>query len=218
MSYAIIIGGGRVGYHLTRSLINKDYEVLLIEKNPGVFRPLAADLGDVMMQGDGCDPLTLKGAGIERADLVIAATGDDPANLVICQLAQHCFKRQRIISVVNNPESEELFEKLGIHERVSVTAAALNLLGRKVATGPIILLGALERSNIEVIEMMVDEGSPLLDARLGDLNLPKGTLIISVLRHGQALIPNAHTVFEKGDVLVTLIPQELENALREFIV
>ncbi len=81
MSYAIIIGGGRVGYHLTRSLINNDYEVLLMEKASGVYRHLAADLGDVMMQGDGCDPLTLKAAGIERADLVIAATGDDPANL-----------------------------------------------------------------------------------------------------------------------------------------
>jgi trk system potassium uptake protein len=218
MSYAIIIGGGRVGYHLTRSLINNDYEVLLIEKEPSVFRPLSADLGDVMMQGDGCDPLTLKAAGIERADLVIAATGDDPANLVICQLAQHCFNRPRIISVVNNPHHEDLFEKLGVRERVSVTSAALNLLGQKVSKGPVILLGALERSNIEVMELLVDDGSPLLDARLGDLNLPKGTLIISVLRNGQALIPNAHTVFERGDVLVTLIPQELESTLREFIV
>lgn len=218
MSYALIIGGGRVGYHLTRSLINNDYEVLLLEKDSSVYRPLAADLGDVMMQGDGCDPLTLKSAGIERADLVIAATGDDPANLVICQLAQNCFKRPRIITVVNNPQSEELFEKLGVRERVSVTAAALNLLGQKVSKGPVILLGALERSNIEVIEILVDENSPFLDAKLGELNLPKGTLIISVLRHGQALIPNAQTVFERGDVLVTLIPQELEATLREFIV
>jgi trk system potassium uptake protein TrkA len=218
MSYAIIIGGGRVGYHLTRSLINNDYEVLLLEKDPGVYRPLAADLGDVMMQGDGCDPLTLKAAGIERADLVIAATGDDPANLVISQLAQNCFKRPRIIAVVNHPHSEELFEKLGVHERVSVTAAALNLLGQKVSQGPVILLGALERSNIEVIEILVDGNSPFLDAKLGDLNLPKGTLIISVLRQGEALIPNAHTVFERSDVLVTLIPQELEATLREFIV
>lgn len=218
MSYAIIVGGGRIGYHLTRSLINNDYEVLLMEKNPSVFRRLSSDLGDVMMLGDGCDPLTLKAAGINRAELVIAATSDDPANLVISQLAAHTFKRPRIISVVNNPQSEEIFEKLGVKERVSITSAALNLLGQKVGKGSVILLGALERSNIEVLEILVNDDSPFCGARLGDLNLPKGTLIISVCRAGEALIPNSHTVFEVGDVLVTLIPQELEATLREFIV
>lgn len=218
MAYAIIVGGGKIGYHLARSLINNDYEVLLMERNATTFRQLAADLGDVMMLGDGCDPLTLKAAGIQRADLVIAASSDDPANLVVCQIAAHCFKRPRIIAVVNDPDSEKLFVKLGVRERVSVTSAALNLLGQKVGQGPVILLGALERSNIEVMELIVNDGSPLNGARLGDLNLPKGTLIISVLRNGQALIPNAHTVFETNDVLVTLIPQELEATLREFIV
>ena len=218
MAYAIIVGSGQIGYHLARSLINNDYEVLVLERDTSTFRHLAADLGDVMMLGDGCDPLTLKAAGVQRADLVIAATGDDWANLVVCQIAAKTFCRTRTIAVVNNPESEELFEKLGVHERVSVTAAALNLLGQKVRKGPVVLLGALEQSNIEVIELIVDENSPLNGACLGDLSLPKGTLVISVLRQGQALIPTAHTVFGEGDVLVTLIPQELESTLREFIV
>jgi len=218
MAYAIIIGAGKIGYHVTRSLINSNYEVLLMEKHLPTYRRLAADLGDVVMQGDGCDPLTLKAAGIERADLVVAATDDDADNLVISQMAAHCFGRKKIIARVNNPDNDELYENLGVHERVSGTAAILNLVGQKVGRAPVILLGALERSNIEVVEMIVDDRSPLLGARLGELNLPPQTLIISVLRQGEAMIPNAETAFEEEDVLVALIPKELESALREFVV
>jgi trk system potassium uptake protein TrkA len=218
MAYAIITGGGKIGYYLARSLINHDYEVLLLEKNSSSYRQLSSDLGDVIMQGDGCDPLVLKRAGIERADLVVAATGDDPDNLVTCQMAIHCFHRQRVIARVNNPDNEALFDKLGVHERVNSTAALLDLLGKKVGRSPVVLLGALERCNIEAVELILDEQSPLAGARLGDLKLPSGTLIISVLRDGCASIPTADTIFDAGDVVIALIPPELEAALREFIV
>lgn len=218
MAYAIITGGGKIGYYLARSLINNDYEVLLLEKNPGFYRQLSSDLGDVVMMGDGCDPLVLKEAGIERADLVVAATGDDADNLVTCQMSQHVFKRDRVIARVNNPDNESLFTCLGVTERVNSTAALLDLLGKKVGKSPVVLLGALERCNIEAVELILDEGSPFIGARLGDLNLPAGTLIISILRDGCASIPSGDSVFETGDVLVALIPPALEQALREFIV
>lgn len=218
MAYAIITGGGKIGYYLARSLINNDYEVLLLEKNAAQYRQLAADLGDVVMLGDGCDPLILKKAGIERADLLVAATGDDADNLVTSQMASHCFGRTRIIARVNNPDNGELFEQLGIRERISGTTAILNLIGQKVSRAPVVLLGALERSNIEAVELILDEGSPLIGAKLSEVRLPKDTLIISVLRDGHAMLPNADMVFATDDVLIALIPPELESALREFIV
>lgn len=218
MAYAIITGGGKIGYYLARSLINNDYEVLLLEKNPGFYRQLSSDLGDVVMMGDGCDPLVLKEAGVERADLIVAATGDDADNLVTCQMAQHVFQRPRVIARVNNPDNEALFTCLGVTERVNSTAALLDLLGKKVGKSPVVLLGALERCNIEAVELILDEGSPFIGARLGDLSLPPGTLIISILRDGCASIPSGDSIFEIGDVLVALIPPELEAALREFIV
>lgn len=218
MAYAIITGGGKIGYYLTRSLINSNYEVLMMEKNPTHYRRLSEDLGDVVMQGDACDPLTLKKAGIERADLLVAATGDDPDNLVTCQMAAHCFNCPRIIARVNNPANERLFETLGVHERISGTSAILNLIGQKVTQAPVVLLGALEKSNIEAVELIVNENSPLVGARLSEINLPKNTLIISVVRAGEASLPNANTVFAAGDVLIALIPIEMEAVLREFIV
>lgn len=217
MAYAIIIGGGKIGYYLTRSLINRDYEVLLMEKDPVMAHRLRADLGDVVMQGDGCEPTTLLSAGAERADLLVAATGDDADNLVTAQMAAHCFGATRIIARVNNPDNEPLFEKLGVHERINGTAAILNLIGQKVGRASVVLMGVLEHSDVEVVEIIIDERSPLTGARVGDLQLPDDTLFISVLRDGRASIPNSETVFELGDIVVALVPAEMESILREFV-
>lgn len=217
MAYAIIIGGGKIGYYLTRSLINRDYEVLLMEKDSVTAHRLRADLGDVVMQGDGCEPTTLQSAGAERADLIVAATGDDADNLVTAQMAAHCFGATRIIARVNNPDNEPLFEKLGVHERINGTAAILNLIGQKVGRASVVLMGVLEHSDLEVVEIIIDERSPLAGARVGDLHLPEGTLFISVLREGRASIPNSDTVFELGDIVVALVPAEMESLLREFV-
>lgn len=217
MAYAIIIGGGRIGYYLTRSLINRDYEVLLMEKEPVRAQHLRADLGDVVMQGDGCEPTTLRDAGAERADLIVVATGDDADNLVAAQMAAHCFGATRIIARVNNPDNEPLFEKSGVHERINSTSAILNLIGQKVGRATVVLMGVLERSDVEVIEIIIDENSPLQDARIGDLDLPEGALFISVLRDGDATIPNSDTVLARGDVVLALVPAEIESLLREFV-
>jgi trk system potassium uptake protein TrkA len=217
MAYAIIIGGGKIGYYLTRSLINRDYEVLLMEKDPVMAHRLRADLGDVVMQGDGCEPTTLQNAGAERADLIVAATGDDADNLVTAQMAASCFGATRIIARVNNPDNEPLFEKLGVHERINGTAAILNLIGQKVGRASVVLMGVLEHSDVEVVEIIIDERSPLAGARIGDLSLPEGALFISVLREGHATIPNSDTVFELGDIVVALVPAEMESLLREFV-
>lgn len=217
MAYAIIIGGGKIGYYLTRSLINRDYEVLLMEKDPILAHRLRADLGDVVMQGDGCEPTTLQSAGAERADLIVAATGDDADNLVSAQMAAGCFGATRIIARVNNPDNEPLFEKLGVRERINGTAAILNLIGQKVGRASVVLMGVLEHSDVEVVEIIIDERSPLAGARIGDLKLPEGALFISVLRDGHATVPNSDTVFELRDIVVALVPAEMESLLREFV-
>ncbi len=218
MAYAIITGGGKIGYYLTRSLINENYEVLLLEKNRPEYHRLSADLGDVVMHGDGCDPLVLKNAGVERADLIVVATGDDADNLVTCQMVAHCFGKTRIIARVNNPDNEEFFEKIGIKERVSGTRAILDLLGRKVGSSPLHLLGVLEKSNVEAVEIELGTRSPLIGQTLGSITLPKDTLIISVLRDGGAFVPDGTTTFQANDEIIALVPPQLESALRSFAI
>lgn len=218
MDLAVIVGGGKIGYFLARSLINRDYEVVLMEKSLSNFRRLQADLGDVVMLGDGCDPLMLKAAGVERSSLLVAATGDDADNLVVSQMAAHCFNCQRIICRINNPANEDLFEALGVTERVSSTATILNLLGQKVGQSPVVLLGNLEHSDLEAVELIVNDDSPFVGMPLGDAQMLKGSIMVAVIHQGNARVASPEIVLQPGDVLIALIPRELESTLREMIV
>src|SRR5947209_8830861 len=112
--YIIVVGGGKVGYYLTKTLVNEGYEVLLIEKNPKKVNTFVERFGAVVQQGDGCEVTTLDQAGAGRADVVIAVTGEDEDNLVICQVAKERFHVHKTIARVNNPKNEEIFRRLGV--------------------------------------------------------------------------------------------------------
>ncbi len=110
--YIVVVGGGKVGYYLTKTLVNEGYEVLLIERDPGKVQTWSERFGAVLLQGDGCEVATLEKAGVARADVVVATTGHDEDNLVIAQLAQHRFQVPKVIARINNPKNEEIFRRL----------------------------------------------------------------------------------------------------------
>src|SRR6478609_998169 len=123
--YIIVVGGGKVGYYLTKTLVNEGFEVLLIEKLSKKAAIYAERFGSVVLEGEGAESTTLEAAGISRADVVIAVTGDDEDNLVICQTAKKRFNVPRTIARVNNPKNEEIFRRLGIEMTVSTTEVIL---------------------------------------------------------------------------------------------
>src|SRR4051794_29058802 len=125
--YIIVVGGGKVGYYLTKTLVNEGYEVLLIEKSAKKVAVYAERFGAVVLEGDGAEFSTLEKAGTGRAEVVIAVTGDDEDNLVICQTAKMQFDVPRTIARVNNPKNEELFKRLGIDVTVSSTNIILSI-------------------------------------------------------------------------------------------
>ena len=126
--YIIIGGGGDVGYYLTKNLLNQGHEVLLLEKSAIRAQALGEELGQSIFRGDACEARTMEEAGIRRADVVIAVTGEDEDNLVICQMAKERFRVARTIARLNNPKHEELFQKLGIDVTISPTKAILSLI------------------------------------------------------------------------------------------
>ncbi|MFQ5880434.1 MAG: potassium channel family protein, partial [Dehalococcoidia bacterium] len=123
--YIIVVGGGKVGYYLAKELVEDGHEVLAIEKDSAKCAAIAEELGDIVLRGDGCEVRVLEQAGMGRADMVIAVTGDDEDNLVVCQVAKHRFGVGRTIARINNPKNELIFKKLGIPTTVSATAAIL---------------------------------------------------------------------------------------------
>ncbi|HEX5323129.1 MAG TPA: TrkA family potassium uptake protein [Capsulimonadaceae bacterium] len=212
--YVIVVGAGKVGYYLSKRLMNEGHEVLLMEKDRRRAALLAEELGDIIMQGDGCEVRVMSEAGFGRADVIVAVTGDDEDNLVICQMAKRQFNVPRTLARVNNPVNETLFQKLGIDTTVSSTAIIFSLIDQQIEPGQVIPLGLLKKGNIEVVAISVSERSPVLGKAVKDLALPAHALIISIVRGDNAILPQPDTKFEAGDSVVALASAETEPHLR----
>jgi len=212
--YVIVVGGGKVGYYLTKQLLTEGHEVLLLEKDRRRQAMLSEQLGEVVVQGDGCEVRIMSEAGFGRADVIVAVTGDDEDNLVICQMAKKKFQAPRTVARVNDPANRLLFEKLGIDTTVSSTQIIFNLLEQQIEPGEIIPLGALRNGNIEVVAVNVSERSPVLNRNVKDLPLPGNALIISVVRSEHALLPQGDIRFEAGDTVIAMVVADEEPQLR----
>ena len=137
--YMILVGGGNVGIQLAKRLTARGDEVLLIEKDPTVASKLANLLGDeCVMHGDGCELYTQRDAGFNRADVVVAVTGEDEDNFVVCQLAKEVWHTERVLARVNDPSHEDIFRDIGIDETVSATGIIYNLLVQQIAADDLI--------------------------------------------------------------------------------
>ncbi|MCE5324188.1 NAD-binding protein [bacterium] len=212
--YVIIVGGGKVGYHLFEALTAEGHEVLIIEKDRKTAERLAGELGEMVMYGDGCEIRTMTEAGMGRANVVVAVTGDDEDNLVICQMAKRQFGVPRTLARVNDPKNEELFQQLGIDQTISSTRIIFNLLEQQIETGQVIPLAALKKGDIEVVEADITSNSPANGVKIGQLDLPANALIISVIRDGHAIIPHADTKIRTGDSVIAIIKADREKELR----
>jgi trk system potassium uptake protein TrkA len=212
--YIVIVGGGDVGYYLTKTLVNTSHEILLMEKNRVTCKTISEELGEVVMQGDGCEVRLLEEAGVARADVVVAVTGDDEDNLIICQIAKMKFNVPRTIARVNNPRNEELFHRLGIDATVSSTKIIYNLIEQEIETDEVIPLAALKRGNIEIVEVEIGPKSPVLHRRVSELELPEDALIVSIIRRDHGMLINSDTTFEVGDSVLALVDADKENQLR----
>jgi trk system potassium uptake protein TrkA len=153
--YVIVVGGGKVGYYLTRSLLEEGHEVLVIEQDGQRCRTLSDELGVNVMQGDGCEASCLVEAGTARADVVVAVTGDDEDNLVVCQVAKHKFNVPRTIARLNNPKNEKIVRRLGIDATVSSTELILSQIERVIPAQPLVHLLSLKNVGVNFVELEI---------------------------------------------------------------
>ncbi len=213
--YIVIVGAGNIGYYLAKTLRPTDHEVLLLEKDRLRHRVVAEELGEMVMQGDGCEVRVMEEAGVNRADVIVAVTGSDDDNLVICQMAKFKFQVPHAIARVNDPRNESLFHRLGIDSTVSSTKIIYNLIEQEIETSEVIPIAALKRGHIEIVEVEISAKTPVLHRNIKEVNLPQDALIISLIRNNNALLPTAETTFEVGDDVIALVSAEVEHELRD---
>jgi trk system potassium uptake protein TrkA len=216
--YIIIVGAGKVGYHLGRLLIAQGHEVMLIEENRSKVDLLSFEFHDAIMQGDGSMGEVLKEAGANRADVIVAATGNDEDNLVICQVAKLVFLRPRTIARVNNPRNEELFTGLGVDASVSATKIINAIIEEQVKAGDMMIpLLTLKAGDVEIVEVELSRSSHIVKKKIKDLSLPQGSIFIAVIRGEEVIIPYGETEFQPEDKVIALVKRTSEQALREML-
>lgn len=213
--FIVVGGGGKVGFHLSRALV-VDHEVLVIEREPGRVEFIAEELGeDVVMQGDACDAATMERAGMERADMVVAVTGDDDDNLTFCQIAKARFHVERSVARINNPQNESLFRQLGVDRTVSATALIMGHIEQELPWRGLIPLLTLGGFNLEVVEVKTPRDAQTVGRQVKQLLLPQGSLICLLIdSEGTPRLPTPDTTIRADDIVVAVTQIEAEEALR----
>lgn len=212
--YIVVVGAGKVGYYLTKALLSESEEVLVIEKDAAKAENIVNALNGTALHGDGAEVTVLSDAGVERADVVVAVTGHDEDNLVICQVAKQRFKVPRTIARVNNPRNRAIFDRLGIDATVSATELLLSLLQQEIPAHAIVHLLALEEGGAEVVELELAENAPLIGKTWKDVDCPTPSVLAAIIRSNHASVPTPDTVLDAGDRLVIVTETANEPILR----
>jgi trk system potassium uptake protein len=210
--FVLVVGGGKVGYYLTKELVENGHEIVLMEKDRIRAAQIVDELGSIVVAQDGCEGRFLRLAGANRADIVAAVTGDDEDNLVICQMAKHHFDVPRTIARVNNPKNEDLFRHLGVDEIISPTRMVLGSIEQDIPVHELLHLAALE-NELEIIEAQLQADSPAVGKSPGDIVVPEGCSLFAVVRGGVATPIRADTMLREGDKVIAIGRADCETAL-----
>lgn len=215
--YIIIVGGGKIGYYLAKTLLQGEHEILIIEKDKRRGDIIAADLGDIVLRGDGSDSIVMEEAGMARADLAVAVTGDDEDNLMICQMAKKKFGVKRTIARINNPKNERIFKLLGIDNTVSVTDLILAQIEREIPAQSLVHLLTLREADVTFVEAKVPVNSPILGKPLRTLGIPADCVIPLIIRGGKGIVPYGETTLQEGDEVVAVTTISKEDVLEKIL-
>ena len=213
-----IAGAGNVGLFIANDLNATGHEVQLIEQNPAVVERAVADEGVEWFIADACEVSSLKEAGLERCDVVVAATGDDEDNLVISLLAKQEFAVPRVIARVNHPKNEWMFnENWGVDLSVSTPHLITALVEEAVSVGRLVRILQFERGQARLVEVTLAEKAPVVDRSLKDIDMPRDATVVAVVRGEHVVMPRGDTTFEVGDEVLAMVTPDSEENVRRIL-
>ncbi|HLD82380.1 MAG TPA: NAD-binding protein [Candidatus Omnitrophota bacterium] len=208
--YILIVGAGKIGYFLAKRLCQGKHTVSIIDRDRVVCEEIAKELEALVINGDGCEPRILEEAGIERAEVVAAVTGDDEDNLIICQLAKEKFSVHRTVGRVNNPDNERAFSELGIDVPVDSTKIIAKVIEEEVSFSDFVNLMSFKRGKLAIVRLDLPQDSPVINKQIMDIQLPQDSVLVSIVRGEEVIVPKGDTILKPGDdvIALTLIGNE----------
>jgi len=208
--YIVIVGAGKVGYFLAKRLCAGKHTVSIVDKERPICEEIAKELEALVIHGDGCDPRILEEAGVGRADVVAAVTGEDEDNLIICQLAKERFNIRRTVGRVNNPDNEFTFSELGVDVPVDSTKIIAKIIEEEVSFSDFVNLMSFKRGKLAIVRVDLPADSPVINKEVKDIQLPSDSVLVSILRAEEVILPKGNTVLKPGDdvIALTLIGNE----------
>jgi len=212
----LLVGGGKVGAYLARELERAGHTLVIIEADMATARDLAERTGALVLQGDATEMEIIQQADVEHADLVVAVTGKDEANFVACQLARTLMPedtRHHILARLNDPSNRATFDALGIPV-VAVTDLMVQVISREVEidVAELVRIALVGGGKVSLFELVIPAGVP--DKRVIDLDLPRPSILVTVVRGDQVSVPQADTVLVSGDRVLAVAPVASEMEVR----
>lgn len=218
MDRVIIVGAGKVGFHLAKVLKASNYEVVLVERDIARGTEVAEKIEVGVFSGDGTSMRVLNSAGTGRAMYFVAATGNDADNLASCQIAKEKFNVHHTIARVIDPNNEMLFRKLGVDAVISTTALAARMISNVFPSNGLRLTSIFDRGDIELAEVNLTEHSPIVGQPVLDLSLPDECLLVAILRGESVSLPRGRTILLPNDRIFAVVKRSEVNALRKALV
>ena len=212
--YIIIIGGGRIGEHLVGLLIDEGHDIALIEKDEERAKYMAENYDILVIKGDGGEAKYLEDAGIKRADVLVACTGNDQINFVACQLAKSTYNVSKVIARTTNPSNKVLYEKLGVDVVVSTTEAAAKAIYAGIKGFSAVLTFS---GDVELIYATISKKSPLMNRYVKDIHMPWGSILAAILRNGEIVVPKNDVKIMENDEVIVINNKGVESKVRDLI-
>ena len=214
----VIIGGGKVGYYLSKTLLSYRHKIKVIELKRTLCEKIADELNIPVYNGDATKIDILKAAGATNADILIAVTGSDEENLIACELAKNNFQVRKTIARVNNPKNAKVFHKLGVDFAVSSTTLIADLIEEEVDYSGMKTLTNIKNNKIIISEIEIKKNSPVFNKRVRDIKIPKDCLLVSVIKNDEVLRPSENLVLLEGDSVIVISDLENKKFLKDLFV
>lgn len=214
---AIIIGGGKVGYFLVKTLLERDMRVILIEKDKDRASQISKELNIDVLWGDGSDLSILQEANINDCELVAAVTGSDEENLVVCQIVKLSFKNSKTIARINNPKNIKMFRALGVDKTVCSTEVIANLINAEMVSDGIKIIQTFEMGTMLLAEINISDTHKWLNQEIKNIVLPRNLVVVSILRHDEVIYPKGDTLLHVEDKVVFVCDKETISGLKRYL-